>query len=195
MASIHGARSGRNPQEMRPVEDADLQVGRDADLAGEPGIRLEVGLAGQALLFGFAHRRGVAGEDLDAAGRAPRVAAATVEDVNPGIHDRQDQFLPRVDLEGLLPLNRHSGHESNAPGSRMARIIGSVAGFALGLADDFPRYGKFSVQTSECLSPLRVGSRTLSLTTRSVMASSWPQPATSGRPGRRSGRRGTCSPA
>src|SRR5262249_41946013 len=127
--SIHGARAGRNPQDMRPVDDADFQVGLDADLAGEPGIRLEVGLAGQSLLFGFAHRRGVAGEDLDAAGRAPRVAAATVEDVDPGILDRQDQLLPRLDLERLLPLNRHGGHESNAPVSKTAPMIGSVAGW------------------------------------------------------------------
>ena len=54
----------------------------------------------------------VARDDLDPAGRASGVAAAAVEDVDPGILDRQDELLPRLDLERLLALDRHGRHAS-----------------------------------------------------------------------------------
>ena len=52
----------------------------------------------------------VARDDLDPAGRAPGVAAAAVQDVDPGILDRQDELLARLDLERLLAFDRHGWH-------------------------------------------------------------------------------------
>ena len=43
--SIGGARSGGNPGLLRPVDDPDLHVGFDVDLAGEPDIRRQVAFA------------------------------------------------------------------------------------------------------------------------------------------------------
>jgi hypothetical protein len=84
---------------MRPIDDAYLQVGLDADLTRQPGIRLEIRLPSQPLLFELTHGRRIAGQDLDTTRGAPCVAAATVEDVDPGILDPQDQLFPRLDLE------------------------------------------------------------------------------------------------
>jgi hypothetical protein len=82
-------RAGCHADLMGSIDDANLQVGLDSDLAGETRIGLEVRLASQSLLFGHAHRRGVSGDYLDAARGATCVAATAVQDIDPSVFDTQ----------------------------------------------------------------------------------------------------------
>ncbi len=85
------------------AEDADRQVGLDANLAGEPDVWAQARFAGESLLFQGLHRPELAADDLDLAGRTAGVAAAAVQDINPGILDRRTNFRPASTSNDFSP--------------------------------------------------------------------------------------------
>jgi hypothetical protein len=113
--SVQWAGPRINSSLARAVDDVNPQVGFDADLARQPGIRFKVRFPSQACLLSLSHRRGITGQDLDPARGATRVASATVQDIDSGILDRQDQLLSVLDLERLFTLDCHGGHRLLTP--------------------------------------------------------------------------------
>src|SRR4051794_1545837 len=113
--SIGRARAGGHPRGRGPPQHLDGQVGRDADLAGEADIRAQARLTREPGLFDLAHRFELARDHLDPAGGSAGIPAATVQDVDPGVLDGQDELLPRLDFERLLPNDRHRRHRSWTP--------------------------------------------------------------------------------
>jgi hypothetical protein len=76
------------------VDNADLEIAVDANLARESSIRRKLGFNSEAIAFEVSHFAGLAFEQLDAASGATSIAAAAVKDVDTGVFEGQDQFLP-----------------------------------------------------------------------------------------------------
>ena len=68
-------------------------------------------LRGEHVAFGHGHLRGLALDELDAAGRAAGVAATRVQDVHLGVLlDREHQALALFDFNGSEPFNSQLRH-------------------------------------------------------------------------------------
>ena len=76
------------------IDNADLQIAVDANLARESNVRRELGFNSEPIAFEIAHFARLALKDLDAASSATRIATATVKNVDTSIFQRQDEFLP-----------------------------------------------------------------------------------------------------
>jgi hypothetical protein len=76
------------------IDNADLQIAVDANLARESNVRRELGFSSQAIAFEVPHFTGLAFEDLDPASGATSITAAAVKNVDTGVFEGQDQFLP-----------------------------------------------------------------------------------------------------
>lgn len=97
-----GARSGIAEIGLaEAAQDLHLQRALHQHLTGEARIRPELLLARQARALLLGHLTGVAVDHLDPAGRAARMAAATMEDIDPRILDRQNQSSAFRRLERL----------------------------------------------------------------------------------------------
>jgi hypothetical protein len=55
------------------------------DLTGQPDVVWQFSFHRQAITLEFAHFARISGEDFDSARRTASIAAAAMEDVNPGI--------------------------------------------------------------------------------------------------------------
>jgi hypothetical protein len=75
------------------VDDADLEIAVDANLARESNVRRELGFHREAIAFEFSHFAGLTFEELDAASRATSVTAAAVKNVDTGVFEYEHQFL------------------------------------------------------------------------------------------------------
>jgi hypothetical protein len=76
-----------------------LEIVPGQDLAGEPGRRGDVVFKCEPLPFAFGHRAGVAFENIDATGRAARLAATAMQDIDTGVLQGKDQAGARLSLE------------------------------------------------------------------------------------------------
>src|SRR5271157_2506009 len=134
--SIGGPRPRRNSPSPCAVNHGDPEVGMDTDLAGEADVGCDISFAGQAGLLDLGLRPGVATQDLDPAGRAAGIAAASVHDVDSRVFDGQNQLLARLDLKRFLTVNGHGWHDLGTPlgyveqraGAQLARAAGPVIG-------------------------------------------------------------------
>ena len=63
------------------------------NLAGEPNVGCKLRLNCKTVTFEIAHLAGITFKELNAAGRAARVAAATVKNIDAGIFNSEDKFL------------------------------------------------------------------------------------------------------
>src|SRR5271166_3398651 len=132
--SIGGPRPRRNSPSPCAVNHGDPEVGMDTDLAGEADVGCDISFAGQAGLLDLGLRPGVATQDLDPAGRAAGIAAASVHDVDSRVFDGQNQLLARLDLKRFLTVNGHGRHDLGTPlgcveqraGAQLARAAGPV---------------------------------------------------------------------
>jgi hypothetical protein len=97
------------------VDNADLEIAVDVNLARESNVWRELGFNSEAIAFEVSHFTGLAFEKLDAASGATSIAAAAVKDVDTGVFESQDQFLPGRrfgfdETSGGFSLDfRHSG--------------------------------------------------------------------------------------
>ena len=90
----------------QPAQHAHREVLAHLDLAREPRVGLSAGHALQPLFLGRRNRARISIDYLDPAGSAASVAAATMQDVNPGVLDRKHEPSPVVRSdEGFDPLN------------------------------------------------------------------------------------------
>ena len=69
------------------------QVIAAANLAGQPHVLRDLIECGELVALGIGHRTRIAIQNLHSARRAARVAAATMQDIDPGVHDGQHQSL------------------------------------------------------------------------------------------------------
>jgi hypothetical protein len=76
------------------VDNTDLEIAVDANLARESNVWREFGFNSEAIAFEVAHFAWLAFQDLDAASGATSIAAAAVKNVDAGVFKGQDQFLP-----------------------------------------------------------------------------------------------------
>ena len=74
----------------QPPKHPDLEIVIHLNLAGESHVVSAILDSVKSGEFRFGHRSRVAPEDLDAAGRAPGITAATMQDVDAGTLDRQN---------------------------------------------------------------------------------------------------------
>ena len=89
--SVRGAWAGGDPGDLGPIDDPHGQVAGDVDLTREADIGAQARFAGEPGVRVPASGRGRRA-DLDPAGRAAPVAAATVQDIDPRVLDRQHQL-------------------------------------------------------------------------------------------------------
>jgi hypothetical protein len=95
-----------------PAQDSHSQVVTAAHLAGQPHVFWNLIERGELGALNFGHWARVSIQNLDSARRAARITAATMQDIDPGGHDRQHQSLTvlRAGLSNSLHLNHH--HET-----------------------------------------------------------------------------------
>jgi hypothetical protein len=91
---IDGTWTGVHAARAYLVDDPDLEIAVNADLARESNIRRELGFHRKAITFEVHHFARFAFEHLDAASSATSIAATAVKNVDTGIFEGQDQFLP-----------------------------------------------------------------------------------------------------
>jgi hypothetical protein len=75
------------------VYDTNFQVALDVNLARQASVGGELSFHSETVSFELCHFTGFTLDDLDAAGGAFSVAAATVKNVNSRIFNRQNEFL------------------------------------------------------------------------------------------------------
>jgi len=105
-----GRRAGvRTAAAGEATDRADLHVVIADDLTREPDTDGTFG--GQNLALGNGHSRGLSVDEFDSARRAPRIAAARVQDVDFCILlDRQHQAFAILDIKCSEIFNRQLGH-------------------------------------------------------------------------------------
>src|SRR5689334_15493217 len=91
----------------KPSQDADGEVAVDLYLAGEPHVFGSVLHTREPLDFSICFRPGFAFQYLDAAGRAACISATTMQDVDPGVFDRQHESASRRACRVADSLHRH----------------------------------------------------------------------------------------
>jgi hypothetical protein len=69
-----------------------MDVGIEAHLARQSGVRPEIALGRKDRLFSLAHRANFTGNNLNAACRAAGVSAASVQDIDPVIFNTKNKF-------------------------------------------------------------------------------------------------------
>ena len=101
---VRARRSGGGDDRGTPAAGA-------GDDRGTPGAGAGDAACGEHLFFGHGHRLGFALDELDAAGRASRVAAAGVQDVDARVLlDRQHQPLAVLDVHRTETFDCELGH-------------------------------------------------------------------------------------
>jgi hypothetical protein len=81
-------------------------------LAGEPHILRDLIECGQFFALDVGHRSWITVEDLHSARRTARISAATMQDIDPGGHDRQDKSLTVGRAGSSNSLHLNDRHES-----------------------------------------------------------------------------------
>jgi hypothetical protein len=76
-----------------PAQDFHPQIITTADLAGKPHVLWNLVECGEFVALDVGHWSGIAVENLHSARRAPRIAAAAMQDIDPGVHDGQNKSL------------------------------------------------------------------------------------------------------
>src|SRR5215203_3165868 len=93
------------------TQDFHSQVVTTSHLAGEPHVRRNLIESGELVALGVGHWAWIAIQNLHSARRAPRITAATMQDIDPRIHDGQYQSLTflRAGPSDSLHLNHRHG--------------------------------------------------------------------------------------
>lgn len=86
-ASVHAACT-------RLVNNADLQIIVNPDLAGQAHVRRKFGFDCETIPFELPHLTSLAFENLNPASGTTSVATTTVKNIDPCIFKRQNEFLP-----------------------------------------------------------------------------------------------------
>jgi len=76
-----------------------LKIVDHTDLARQPGVIAEIGFGRQDSFLGLADRSRIAAKYFDAAGSAPGVAAASMQDINAGVLESKYELLPIFNLD------------------------------------------------------------------------------------------------
>src|SRR5829696_3310490 len=94
------------------AQDFHSQVVTASHLAGEPHVRRNLIECGELVTLGISHRAWIAIQNLHSARRAPRIAAATMQDIDPRVHDGQYQSLTLLRAGPSNSLHLDHRHES-----------------------------------------------------------------------------------
>jgi hypothetical protein len=76
------------------IDDADLQIVLNVNLARQTHVRREFGFNCKPVALEFAHFLRFAFKYLNPAGGATRISTAAVQDIDTRVFQRQHQFLP-----------------------------------------------------------------------------------------------------
>jgi hypothetical protein len=86
-----------------------MKVIRNPYLARQTRVIIKVGFRRENCAFRFADLARIASKNLDAAGCAPRVAAASMQNVDAAVFDCQHQFFAFFGLKGDSSIRRFGG--------------------------------------------------------------------------------------
>jgi hypothetical protein len=95
----------------KPAQDSHPQIIATANLAGQPHVRWEFIERGQLVALDVGHRSGITVENLHSARRAPCIAAAAMQDIDPGVHDGQHESLTVGRARSSDSLHLNDRHE------------------------------------------------------------------------------------
>jgi hypothetical protein len=99
---------------MGALGNAHNQILLDTDLTGKTELVCQRGIVGdQRGALHLAHGRDIARDDLNAAGRTARIAAATVHHVDAVVFQAKYKLLSCFNLEGRFAFDGDSRHESS----------------------------------------------------------------------------------
>jgi hypothetical protein len=96
---------------LQAPDDIHREIVAHLNLAGKAEIFWALAQTRQSRLLGLGHLAGIAVDDLDAAGGAPRITAAPVQDIDAGIHNAEHQSLPFLDLGFPDANHRYLRHD------------------------------------------------------------------------------------
>jgi hypothetical protein len=94
-----------------PAQDFHSQVITTSHLAGQPHVFWNLIEGGELGALNIGHRAWIAIQNLDPARRAARIAAAPMQDIDPGGHNGQHQSLTILRAGPSNPLHLNHGHE------------------------------------------------------------------------------------
>lgn len=96
----------------QPSQDANVEIVVYLNLTGEPHSRSPILHPGQSSFFGLGQRTGITGQYVYAAGRASRIAATTMQNIDTSVFDRQHEPSTGLGLywigEPFHSYDRHS---------------------------------------------------------------------------------------